>query len=170
MKIVLIALGSLAALLAIVVLVGACLPRGHVASRTVTFRKTPAELYAIVRAFHQSASWRSGLKSIEMLPAENGRTAFREHLDRRAIAYRVLEDRPTERLVTEIADPTLPFGGNWTYEFTPAAAGTTLRITERGDVKNVIFRFMSRFVIGHTRTIDTYLTDLGRKVGDEVSN
>ena len=44
----------------------------------------------------------------------------------------------------------------------PAAAegGSDLTITEDGEVHNVIFRFMSRFVFGHTATMDTFLNHL----------
>jgi hypothetical protein len=168
MKIVLILVASLGALIALVALIGAFLPRSHVATRAATYRQTPAELYAIVRAFEQASTWRSDLKTVELLPADAGRPAFREHQKHDAIAYRVLEERPGEKLVTEIADPTLPFGGTWTYVFTPAPAGSTLRITERGEVKNVIFRFVARFVIGHTGTMESVLRDLGRKVGEDV--
>jgi len=36
-------------------------------------------------------------------------------------------------------------------------------------VPNVLFRFMSRFVFGHTATMDTYLQALGRKFNEEVT-
>jgi len=44
---------------------------------------------------------------------------------------------------------------------------TTVRITEDGDVYNLFFRFVSRFVIGHTRTIDAYLRALGKATGQQ---
>ena len=45
----------------------------------------------------------------------------------------------------------------WTYEIAPAPNGTTLTITEDGEVYNPIFRFMSRFVFGHEATMASYL-------------
>jgi hypothetical protein len=42
----------------------------------------------------------------------------------------------------------------------PAAGGTTLTVVERGEVYNPVFRFVSRYVIGHTRTLDAYFADL----------
>jgi hypothetical protein len=72
--------------------------------------------------------------------------------------------------VTKIADPDLPFGGTWTYELTPApGGGTRLAITERGNVKNVVFRFMSRYVFGYTATLDGFLRALGKKGGEDVT-
>ena len=45
--------------------------------------------------------------------------------------------------------------------------GTQVKITEEGDVSNVLFRFMSRYVFGHTATIDSYLAAIARHFGEE---
>jgi len=59
-------------------------------------------------------------------------------------------------------DETLPFGGTWTFDLTSQGEGTDLTITENGDVHNPIFRFVSRFIIGHDASIDKYLAHLKR--------
>ena len=69
-----------------------------------------------------------------------------------------------ERLVTRIVDRDLGYFGSWTYEFLPTESGTRLRITKNGEVPNVLFRFMSRFIFGHTATMESYLKALGPKV------
>jgi hypothetical protein len=43
-----------------------------------------------------------------------------------------------------------------------------VKITEKGEVSNVLFRFMSRYVFGHTSTIDSYLTALAKKFNESV--
>ena len=123
-----------------------------------------------MRDFAAAPTWRSDVKSIELLPPRDGGVCYRETTNHGAITYRVLEDRPGEKLVTEIADKNLPFGGTWTFEFaeTGANGSGSVRITERGEVKNVIFRFVARFVFGHTRTMETYLRDLGSKLGEST--
>ena len=51
-------------------------------------------------------------------------------------------------LVGRIADPSLPFGGTWTYRISAAAGGgSEVTITEDGEIYNPIFRFMARFVL-----------------------
>ena len=55
-------------------------------------------------------------------------------------------------MVTRIADPHLPFGGTWTYEIAPTETGSTLTITEKGEVYNPVFRFVSRYLQGYTAT------------------
>ncbi len=113
-------------------------------------------------------SWRSGLDGVEILPPNEGRASFREIARRRSIPYVVLENRSPQRLVLKIADDRLPFGGTWTYVVSPEAGGARLRITEDGEIRNTLFRFLSRFVFGYTATIDTYLRDLGKKFGETV--
>ena len=108
------------------------------------------------------------MKSVEEVAAIDGKRAFRERDSHGAILYVVEEATPAHRLVTRIADKSLPFGGTWTHELSPDGPRTTLRITEDGEVYNPLFRFMSRFVFGHTATIDSYLADLGRKLGGPV--
>jgi hypothetical protein len=62
--------------------------------------------------------------------------------------------------MVRIADPDLPFGGTWTYRLTPKGSGTRLAITEHGEVYNPLFRFVSRFVFGHTATVDRFIAAL----------
>jgi hypothetical protein len=47
--------------------------------------------------------------------------------------------------------------------------GSELRIHENGEIYNVIFRFMARFLFGYTGSIETYLRDLGAKFGEPVA-
>jgi hypothetical protein len=162
-KLLLLSLGCLALVAVVMVLVGLFLPRDHVATRHAIYRQPPAALYGAVRSIATLTQWRTGLKSVEPLPDENGRARYREVSGHGQVTYRVLEDKPAGRLVLEIADENLPYGGTWTYEFNPAPTGGTLRITERGFVKNPLFRFLARFVFGHTATMEQYLRDLGRK-------
>jgi uncharacterized membrane protein len=169
MKITLIIVGAFAALVAIVLLIGAMLPSKHVASREVTLRRNPAEVYAVVRDFASAPTWRTDLKAIEMLEPVDGRLRFREKSSNGLVTYELVEELPNEKLVTRIVDRDLGYFGSWIYEFLPMENGTRVRITEEGEVPNVLFRFMSRFVFGHTGTMDTYLQALRRKFDDEVT-
>lgn len=163
MKWIAIVVAVLVALVAVMAIVGAMLPRHHVATRRARFAPPPAEVWGVLTDFEHAASWRSDLERVEMLPDHDGLPAFREHGSNGAIAMQVVERRAPSHLVTRIADPDLPFGGTWTWELTAEGSGTTLSITERGEVKNPLFRFLSRFVFGHTATMDKVLTDLAAK-------
>ena len=164
MKIALYVVGSLVVLVLIVVGIGYALPQSHVATREVTVPAPPGELFALIATPADYPKWRSGVDSVELLPSEGGKERFRELGDNGPLLMRVEERVPDTRLVTVIADSTLPFGGKWTYQVTPSGSGTTLRITEDGEVYNPVFRFMARFVFGHTATMEKYLADVERAV------
>jgi len=167
MRIVLWALLALASLIVLIVVIGALLPRDHVATRIVRYRQPPAAIWKAITDVDAMPSWREGLKSVEHLPDSNGLPAHLEITSNGKIPFETTEMTPPQKLVTRIADPKLPFGGTWTYEIVPVADGATLRITERGYVTNPFFRFMSKFVFGQTSTMETYLKSLAKKFGEE---
>ena len=75
---------------------------------------------------------------------------------------------PPRRWVTRIADTDVPFGGTWECLIVPEGDNASrVTIMERGFVSNPIFRFVSRFIMGHTASIDAYLRALGRHFGSE---
>ncbi len=59
---------------------------------------------------------------------------------------------------------TCPLAAPGPIVIVPAPNGTTLTITEDGEVYNPIFRFMSRFVFGHEATMATYLSAAQKKL------
>ena len=147
-----------------VVLVGWLLPVKHEASRSAHFNQPPEKVYAAVADVAGYASWFEGVSRIEMLDSSNGRIRFREHMNDGPIVMEVAEASPPRRFVTAIADPDQPFGGTWTFEITPESGGSRLTITERGEIYNPIFRFMSRFVFGYAGTMESYLRSLEKKL------
>jgi len=62
----------------------------------------------------------------------------------------------------------LPYGGSWSFELKPESGETRVRITEDGEVYNPLFRFVSRFVMGQTATLDAYLAAMGKAAGENV--
>ena len=170
MKIVLLILAVLICVVLVAAIVGACLPRSHEATRSAVFHRPPAELYTAVRDFAALPAWRHDLRGTELLPPRDGRACYREFSRHGAITYLVMEDKPAEKLILKIADENLPFGGTWTFEFSSPGAGLGgVRITENGEVKNPLFRFMARFVFGYAGSMENYLRDLGRKSGETVA-
>jgi hypothetical protein len=151
-------------LVAIVVGVGYLLPVKHVASRERDYPAAPSAVFAAITTPVEFPTWRRDVRTVEILADESGRKRFREVGGNGAITYVVEQSVPHQRLVTRIADRSLPFGGSWTYELTPTQSGTNLRVTENGEVYNPVFRFMSRFVFGHHRTMDGYLSDLEKRL------
>lgn len=169
MRWLLIAGGSLIAIIAVIVIIGALLPRDHVAAVRARIAASPSTVWDAITDVADQPAWRKDIQRVELLPALNGHTAWREHSRNGAIAMVMDSASPPNRLVTRIADDNLPFGGTWEYVVAADDAGASIvTITERGSVHNPVFRFMSRFVFGHTATMNAYLTALGNKFGTKV--
>ncbi|MBI3820262.1 MAG: SRPBCC family protein [Planctomycetes bacterium] len=170
MKIAIIIIVVLAALIVLIAIVGAMLPREHRATRAANFPLKPDELFSIISDHAGQTAWREGLKTVEILPPSGGRVLIKETSSFGPMTIEVIEKSPPQRYVTKIADPDLAFGGTWTFEIEAALGGSRLRITEDGFVKNIFFRFMSKFIFSQTATIESYLKSLGTKCGREIKS
>jgi hypothetical protein len=137
-------LAGLGAIAAVVAIIGWMLPQSHEASRSARFQQPRERLFAAVQ---------------QQVEDEQKTSDVRMEL---------AETQSTSRLVMRVA-PGQAFGGTWTFEFVPDADGTRLTITERGEVYNPVFRFMSRFVFGHTATMDAFIEKLGKRLGETPS-
>ena len=169
MRLLLIALGTLVAVALIVTAVGAALPRAHVAARQARIPAPPADVWGALTDVAAYPRWRSDVRAVEPLPPRDGRPVWREDSKHGRITFETRLATPPSTLVTRIADDDLPFGGEWHYLLFPDGAGTRVVIVEKGEVRNPLFRFMSRFVFGHAATIDEYLRALGKRFGAEVT-
>lgn len=168
MKWVLIILGGLVGLVIVMWIIGAILPRQHSATRAARYNQLPERIWEALLDIEAMPSWRTDLKGIKRLPDHDGKPAWVETTSNGELPLQVEVMEPPRRLVARIADPKLPFGGTWTYEITPAEGGCALRITEDGEVRPVLFRFVARFIFGYTVTMERYLKDLGKKFGENV--
>jgi polyketide cyclase/dehydrase/lipid transport protein len=157
---------ALAGFLILITLVGYLLPKDHVATRLGRYRQRPEAIWTAITDVDAMPSWREGLKSIQHLPDKNGLPAHLEVTTSGELPMETIEMTPPRKLVSRIADPKLPFGGTWTFEITPTAEGSTLRITENGYVTNPVFRFLTRFVFGYSGSIESYLKSLSKKFGE----
>lgn len=155
-------------LLGIVALIGSSLPVSHVATRSIWLRQPHEKVYGLIRDFHNASSWRSDVSSVEMLDETNGKVRYREHGKQGDVTYELVEDLNGQRIVTRIVDEDLGYSGSWTIDFVGENSGTRVRITENGEVPNVVFRFLSRYVFGHTSTIDAYLTSLANHFNEKA--
>lgn len=157
---------GLVALVAIVFGVGSLLPVSHVAARSAPISATPEAIFALLIDIEHYPQWRDGVTATERLPTMNGRTRFVEISGSDSLAFEILDATAPKRLVTHIIGEGLPFGGEWVFELEPVGIRSRLTITEHGEVYSPVFRFVSRFVMGHTATIDGYLESVERHFGE----
>jgi hypothetical protein len=143
MEIVLWVVGGLVLLLAAFVIaavvIGGMLPQDHVAMRTAAFRRSPDEIWALINDPAVMEARGQGM----------GKSETVESVPPRLLVRKVVGERD--------------YGGTWTCEIAPTPEGCTLTITENGYVYNRFFRFISRYVIGHYRSIDGVMTSLQKR-------
>lgn len=157
---------ALAGVLMLITLIGWLLPKAHSVSREAQFPEPPEAIWRAITDIEAMPAWRQGLKSVKHLPDKNGLPSWVETSASGTIPFETVVSQPPFKLIVRIADPRLPFGGTWTYEINPVAAGSRVRIREDGEVYNPVFRFLSRYVFGYSGTIDAYLKSLERKLAE----
>jgi hypothetical protein len=165
-KIALLLTALLVVLLLSVLVIGALLPKHHVASRSAAFRASPERLFSFIAG---AQDWRPEVTHCEALSDPSGRELLRETTrDGQTITYEVLDKMPPRSLRRRIVTARLPYSGTWTFSLEPRGEVTVVRITEDGEVYNPVFRFVSRFALGYTRTLDAYLRALAKATGQPV--
>ncbi|HTL05236.1 MAG TPA: SRPBCC family protein, partial [Gemmatimonadales bacterium] len=148
---------GLLALVALLFLIGAALPRSHRATSSVTLTRSPADVWVVVRDLGALQGTWSELKSARRLPDQGGREVWEQDAGGFPMRLIVEESAPPARLVTRIdAGEKAAFGGTWTYKLEPAGSGSRLTVTEDGFVGNPLFRVMLK-AMGTHRTLDGYL-------------
>jgi uncharacterized protein YndB with AHSA1/START domain len=169
MRWILIVVVALVGVVLVIVIGGLLLPKEHTARSYATINAPPESVWRALTDVEAFPSWRGDVARVEILPPSNGRRSWREIGKHGTITFEELLADPPRRLIGRIADPSLPFGGSWTYDVVREGSGSRVMITEEGVVRNPVFRFMSRFVFGHHATQEAYLRALGRKFGHDAT-
>lgn len=141
MKWILRTLLSLVAIVGLIALIGYFLPVAHEASRSAEFNQPPEAVFALIADPNTYSSWWSGAD----------------------VKSELVESSAPSRLVTRIVGET-QFGGTWTMEISPTPNGSRLTVTERGEIYNVIFRTLAKYVLGYTSTMDSFLEAAQKKL------
>lgn len=170
LKVVVAIVVALLAIGATVAFAGSRLPVGHVATRSVLINAPIDSVFAAVTDFGGSPAWRTDLKTVTVTTdTTTGRPRVTEVSSTGSMTMDVEQLVAPSRLVTRIVGEGLPFGGAWAYALEPQGNTTRVTITEYGEVYNPVFRFISRYIMGHAGTIETYLTSLGRRFGSDAA-
>jgi uncharacterized protein YndB with AHSA1/START domain len=160
--------GSLVGLVILVAIAGAMLPRDHVASMRTTIPAPQDSVWAALTDVAAYPSWRGGVTRVDILSKTP--LSWREHTSQGPMTLAVETFDPPRRMVGRVMDTDQPWGGTWEYALaSDGPNATTVTVTERGWVSNPIFRFVSKYVMGHYSTLDSYLRALGRKFGSDAA-
>lgn len=161
--------GVIAALILVVLIGGLMLPEGHQASRTLVTKQSPQAIWDAINDHASEPQWRSDVTSVVSLGERSGKPVWQENYkDGNKVTLITTESRPPGRMVRELTDLDGPFSGRWEIDIAPTPEGSNVKITEIGRVSNPIFRFVSKYIIGHTTFMERYLKGLAGKFGEQA--
>jgi uncharacterized membrane protein len=165
--IIIIIAASLAALALVTTVIGALMPRDHVATSTITLKQPPDAVYALVRNIGGMKTWWRDLKvstRITDVPGER----WKQEASGFSMQIDIIDESAPHRFTTRIVEEKgAPFGGAWIYEFAPAGQGTTVSITEKGWIGPPPFRVIAT-ARGLHQSMDAQLASLAKHYGEDV--
>jgi hypothetical protein len=139
-------------------------PEDHEVSRSATYTRSADEVFDVITAFADLASWRRDVDNVTTAPG--GR--YTEHGPSGELAFQVLDSRRPRRLEAEVVG-SQELGGIWTYELSADGGGTRLTLTERGTFHDPLTRVTSHYLGRRRGVLDRYLIDLGTHLGEDVT-
>lgn len=162
--------GAVLAVLVLLIIVlpwvaGALLPREHVGRGEVTLSAPIEEVWESVSGFDKMGEWAPDVASLTRVADVNGLPSYEMRGPDSIVSFTFTEVSAPKRLTVALHDDSEAYGGVWTYELAEVEGGTRVSVTEEGWTEPAYFRFVL-WVLGHDRTIDTYLGALAKKHGD----
>ena len=154
-------------LLAVAYVAGLFIPRDHVATMSIDLATPPDRVWPVIADVAKTPEWRAGVSRVQMQPQPDGPLRFTESSSQGDVQFEILRQDAPLRQVIRVVDDDQPFGGIWTWDLEPGAGGgTRLTLTEAGFIKNPLFRAMGALFFSPTDTMDAYLRDLARRLGE----
>jgi uncharacterized protein YndB with AHSA1/START domain len=151
----------IAVVLAIAYIDGLTLPVNHTTTVTGTIAAPPAKVFARITDVSAAPTWRHEVKSVTVLPPDNGRDHWIEDLGHgQTMTFLATRTEPPMRRDVRLDLPSPAYGGTWTYLLTPGPTPntTTLTITETGFINPPLYRVMMQHLFGMTHNLDQYLS------------
>lgn len=154
------------AAIGVVWVMGSRIPVNHMAASSVVVNAPAAAVWQLIEDIEKQPSWRTGLVAVELMPSENGHRCWTEIQKHMRMPMCEDSSTPPSTRVVRIADPTLPFGGTWTYELVEMdivgspTKMTKLQITENGNTRPALYRFIGHYILGEDAMIKEYEADV----------
>lgn len=151
----------------LLVTVGLLTPKSHVVTKTLKLKQKPEIIWQTIKDFQNQPSWRSELQTVERMPDHNGKEMWKEiYKNGDELLLETSEDISQQCLIRTIADKSLPFSGTWEMTVRTEAEGSSLTITERGEIPNPFFRGIVKMFFGYEETVIHFETELAKKFGE----
>ena len=153
-------LGSLAILIALVVLIGSLMPERYEGQSTVTLAKPPEEVWQALLDYQRHPMTGKMMKQIEAEGSEDGLPVWVEemgHGERISVQTKAAE--APKHMVREMSSQAVPMTSTWKYALEPQGSGTKLTMDgetfiRRGTWHVPIFRVMMKLGGGVKKGLD----------------
>ena len=154
---------ALACILVVMLVLGSRVPRQHMATAAITLNAPQQGVWDRISNVSAQPGWRSGLKAVDPLPMQDSHPCWLEHNSMGKMPMCEVLSAPTATRIVRIADPSLPFGGTWTYTLSPDGPATTrLNITENGTTGPPLWRFIEHYLYHEDTQMKQYEADLAK--------
>lgn len=154
-------LGGLALLIVLVLTIGAIQPVKHVAQRSAELNAPVDKVWEMITNYTDMPKWRKELLKVELKIGADGQQVWQEfENDKESLDFETITQIEQKKLVRKIVGDRSDFGGTWTFELMANGNQTHLIITEHGEVYNIIYRFVSKYIMGHYASLDRYIDQL----------
>tara|TARA_R110000868_G_scaffold259361_2_gene517142 strand:+ start:604 stop:1101 length:498 start_codon:yes stop_codon:yes gene_type:complete len=158
MKYIIGAILFLGIFIASILTIGFFLPEEHTASVSIQINAPQKEIWNKISTPTNFPNWRDNVTKVEILSDSSESLVWKEiYSNGESLSFKELSTQGSSLFVSEIIDDGLPFGGKWTITLKGNEDSTNITIVEKGKVYSSVYRFFSKFIFGHERTIKEYL-------------
>lgn len=153
MKALLTFLGFCAAVVVVMIMVGAGMAPRHILTRRMSFAASPERVWSALLSIRQLPVDRSDLRAVDQGTATRPPDSIEVVGTPVKLEFETF--RPPRSLVVRTVDPDVIWGGTWTFELELESEQVTkLTITEEAEVRNRLLRLAAR-----TLGLEDYLVD-----------
>ena len=129
----------IALVIGVAFLIGYALPARTTISRSINLQQTPEAVFAVLADVRRMAEWNRNTEKVEILPPVGGNEATKQSFKGGMVMTIITaESAPPHHLVRTLGDANGPFVGSWTYEISPAGAGSKVGTDRSGRVRKPV--------------------------------
>ena len=164
-----VACGALVGAVAAMTLLGWLMPSRYVASQSLLLPVPIADAWTTLVDYPGHTAWRRGLTAVDRLPDAESTEVWRESFGRSTTRTTTIEAHSPSSLVRQFDVEGGSIRRRWEFALEPVVSpgNTRITLTEFGEIRNPLRRFVVRFITGRSTTLKDFLRDLAHRFDAE---
>lgn len=164
-------LGIIAAIAALTILIGVVMPVRYEGQTIVEFDRSNHDVWEALQDVEAHPMTGKMMKQLEVLPATDGRPAWKEDMGRgEVITVTTTAYEPPRHMVREMVSASMEMNSRWDYVVEPAGDGTRVTLSgvtdiESGSWRAPIFRVLMVVGGGVKKGLDIQLNMVATTLG-----